>query len=151
MKKYLTVFLFFVFLFGIFSCSLSDKKPAAKKNTVLVSLPPYGYVIEKIAGPTLTVKNILPLGANLHDFEPTAKDLNILLQSDIWFSVGEVFEDKIQQALSNTKNSFIKSQQERNPKEWYLYELYYKSKGVSPIDSTISFLEWKILRKNNLL
>jgi zinc transport system substrate-binding protein len=78
-----------------------------KKNIVLVSLPPYGYVVERIAGPTLTVKNILPLGANLHDFEPTAKDLTTLLQVDLWFSVGEIFEEKIRQALSNTKNSFI--------------------------------------------
>jgi zinc transport system substrate-binding protein len=107
MKKYLLTFLFFLFLFVLFGChtSSTDQK---KKHLVLVSLPPYGYVVEKIAGPTVTVKNLLPLGANLHDFEPTAKDLTSLLQADLWFSNGDLFEEKICEAMSHTKNSFVK-------------------------------------------
>ncbi|MFA5250416.1 MAG: zinc ABC transporter substrate-binding protein, partial [Parachlamydiales bacterium] len=86
-------YLLFASLFLLAGCS-GEKKPSVKpkKPLVLVSIPPYLFFVQKIAGETLEVKNLIPAGADPHNFEPTPKHLTSATRALIWFRSEEPFE-----------------------------------------------------------
>lgn len=66
---------------------------------VLVSIPPTKFLVEKIAGGTLSVSTLVPPGLSPHDFEPNAKEMVEALGTKIWFQIGEGFERRSAKAL----------------------------------------------------
>jgi zinc transport system substrate-binding protein len=83
--------LFFSFFFSILY---------AGKPVVLVSLSPYRFLVEKISNDAVTVKVIAPQNFDPHNFEPTLKHMENLTDGDIWFCIGEIFENKVKKILS---------------------------------------------------
>lgn len=77
----------------------SDKIPK-----VLVSVDPYAYLVEKIAGKTIEIQVLIPPGVNAHLYEPTPKEIEKLLITDIWMRLGDPVEKKL-----------VKVLQEKNP------------------------------------
>lgn len=75
----------------------------ADKNShiVLVTLAPYKFFVEQIAGNTVKVNLIVPRGASPHSYEPNARQILESSQADIWFLIGETFEDRAVQALTS--------------------------------------------------
>ncbi len=71
------------------------------KPRVLVSVPPHKFFVEQIAKDTVDVKVLIPPGANAHTFEPSPKDVNRMIGADIWFRVGEGFEDRLIKTLQS--------------------------------------------------
>lgn len=90
----------FLCLLALFSCA---KKPApsSQKPLVLVSIAPYRFLAEKIAGETLDVKAVVPTASNPHSFEPTSADVSRMSQAQVWFRIGEPFEKKIVSILQS--------------------------------------------------
>lgn len=68
---------------------------------ITVSVGPTKSLIEKIAGPLVTVNTFVPAGASPHSYEPTPKQLLQTAQTHIWFQIGEGFEGKALDALSS--------------------------------------------------
>ena len=66
-----------------------------KRPLVLVSIAPYKLLAERIAGEELTVQTIIPPRANPHAFEPTSRQVLEISRGQIWFRIGEPFEEKI--------------------------------------------------------
>lgn len=88
------LFLFLFFL--LFGCSRSsDPAPENKKPLVLVSIAPYKSLTERIAGGALAVQTIIPPRSNPHAFEPTSRQVMEISHGQIWFRIGEPFEEKI--------------------------------------------------------
>ena len=54
-----------------FGCQKKTNEVSDKVPLVIVSIPPYEYIIEKIVGETIEVKTLIPSGANVHSYEPT--------------------------------------------------------------------------------
>jgi len=107
MKSVIKIFLIPLFILVSF-CALwgvSEKElsPAGdtRSHTVLVSINPYKDIIRRIAGETVQVIVLVPPGANMHTFEPTPKQMMNVSQADLWFRMGESFEEK---ALSSLKS-----------------------------------------------
>ena len=90
LKKLLT------FLFGLF---LILPICQATEARVLVSIAPYIEIVQKIGGNLVLVELVVPQGADSHNFEPTPKQVQTVAQSKLWFTIGEVFEKKMQKAL----------------------------------------------------
>lgn len=88
MKAIFLTFCLFVFS----SCS---KEQLEKSPTILVTIPPYAYLVEKIAGQTVDVQTLVPPGANPHIFEPTPRQVESAFGSKIWFTIGDPFERKL--------------------------------------------------------
>ena len=86
---------FFVFfllaLFGLCSC----RSPEPKEKTVLVSLPPYRYFVERIAQGSVQVETLVPQGVNPHHYEPPPRQIASLDSAVIWFRIEEPFEEKL--------------------------------------------------------
>ncbi len=88
MRKPLLLFL--TLLAGCFAPASKSSKPV-----VLVTIPPYAYYVEQIAGDTVSTEIFVPPEANPHTYEPTPKQVEKFAQAKIWFRFGDPIEQKI--------------------------------------------------------
>jgi zinc transport system substrate-binding protein len=68
---------------------------------VLVSVAPHKFFVEKIAKDTVEVHLMVPAGASAHTYEPTPRQMLTVSKADIWFRIGEPFENRAMQALKS--------------------------------------------------
>jgi zinc transport system substrate-binding protein len=68
---------------------------------VLVSVAPPKFFVEKIAKNTVEVQLMVPAGASAHTYEPTPKQMMAVSKANIWFRIGEPFENRAIQALKS--------------------------------------------------
>lgn len=80
-----------------FSCA--TKKDEGPSRIILVSIAPYKFFVEKIAGDTVSVQQIVPTGSSPHSFEPTSRSILKASRADAWFRIGESFEKRAKQAM----------------------------------------------------
>lgn len=85
-------------LLGV-SCEKNPPHPIAAKPLILVSIAPYCFLAEQIAGPDFEVKTVVPSAVNPHSFEPTANQVKEMGKGTVWFRIGEPFEGKVADIL----------------------------------------------------
>lgn len=90
---------FFKYLFFVIFINLFYSIQAVP--TVIVSVAPYKFFVNKIAGETVDVYLMVPAGASSHTYEPTPRQMMQASQADLWFSIGESFEKRAMQALQS--------------------------------------------------
>lgn len=78
---------------------------AQEKPIVLVTIAPYAYFVERIAGGTVHIETLVPPEMNIHIYEPSPRLVQTSGSARVWFRIDEPFEKKI-----------VKAFQERNPK-----------------------------------
>ena len=77
------------------SVANSDGKPA-----VTVTIPPYKFFVDKIAGDKVDVNVMVPAGGNPETYEPTAQQMVELSKSALYLKVGNIgFEQTWMQKL----------------------------------------------------
>ncbi len=82
---YCVVFLFAAISIMAWSCS-SGKK--AKPN-IMVSILPQKFIVQQIVGDRYDVNVLVPAGFSPESYDPTPKDLMVLSNTDIYFSIGD--------------------------------------------------------------
>lgn len=87
-------FFYFIFL-ACFPLSLLY----AEKPTVIVSVAPDCFFVEKIGGETIQVLLMVPAGASAHTFEPSPRQMVQVGKASLWFTIGESFEERAIQAI----------------------------------------------------
>lgn len=68
-------------------------------NSVIVSVLPHKYFVDRITGGALEVIVMIPAGASPHSYEPPPRLILKAAQADIWFTIGEGFEQKAIEAI----------------------------------------------------
>lgn len=68
-------------------------------ESVIVSVAPHKFFVERIAGNTVNVVLMVPASSTPHSYEPPPKQILEAAKADIWFRVGEGFEKKAIEAL----------------------------------------------------
>lgn len=89
--------------------SAGEQGDNAEKLTVYTSLYPYQFFAEQIGADRVEVHNLVPPGAEPHEFEPTPKDVVKLSEADVFVYNGAGFErwiDKVLDAV-DTSNMVI--------------------------------------------
>lgn len=94
--KPLTLFLFIFFGASFFFTAIYADVPY-----VLVSVAPHKFFVERIAKNTVEVQLMVPAGASAHTYEPTPKQMMTVSKANIWFRIGEPFENRAIQALKS--------------------------------------------------
>lgn len=94
-------------LVGLFGCG-SPAPKRSEKPTVLVSIVPFAYVVQKIAEENVNVEIFVPRGADPHSYEPTPKQVETAHRSQLWLRIGEPFEERVLKVLK-TPDSSIKT------------------------------------------
>jgi zinc transport system substrate-binding protein len=77
----------------------------AEPPRVLVTVPAYRYFVQRIAGATVQVELMVPVGASAHTYEPTPKQVLHAARADLWFITGEPFEAQAWRALQGVQRS----------------------------------------------
>ncbi len=93
--------LIFLFLSLCFFGCFSVKNPQEKRGDILVSIPPYQFLVKEIVQDSFSVKSIVPPKANSHFYEPSPSSFSSLDSAIIWFQIGENFEKKLSSVLKN--------------------------------------------------
>lgn len=81
---------------------------STKSHYVLVSVAPYKYFLEKIAGDKVKVGLVVPAGASSHSYEPSPRQMDEVVKADLWFSIGEAFENRVLPVLQ-ARNKSLKA------------------------------------------
>lgn len=71
----------------------------ASERVALVSMAPYVRMIEDLTDKQVQVELLVPAGFSAHTYEPTPKQIMNATKGAIWFTVGELFESRVQAAL----------------------------------------------------
>ncbi len=85
-----------ILLLLIVGCS-----PLWAKTHVLVSVAPQKFLVEAIGGPQVEVEVIVPAGASPHTYEPSPKQAVGVSKGEIWFRLGEGFEEHLMPLLKD--------------------------------------------------
>jgi zinc transport system substrate-binding protein len=96
-KSYRYFIIIFLFCLSFNSLKAND----VRSHSVIVSVAPHRFFVEKISGDTLKVLLMVPAGASAHTYEPTPKQTIAASNADMWFRIGESFEDKAISALKS--------------------------------------------------
>lgn len=100
------IILLTILISPLFFISCSKKEPISEKPIAFATIAPYAFMLEKIAGDTLTVETLIPQGMNIHTYEPSPKLIESQMKAAVWFRIDEPFEKKI-----------VASIQEKNPRQ----------------------------------
>lgn len=105
MKRFFCFFLPCLFaLFLAFGCSPRIKKEGPP--LVLAGLPPYLGLVERLAGSWVESRSLIAPTADPHLFEVTPRDLANLDKAILLIGVGEPFEKKVAERLSQSNKQF---------------------------------------------
>lgn len=97
-----TILKYLLFLFYLCPLYGESKGPKeAQSHRVMVSVAPYKYFLEQIAGDTIQIQLLVPPGASFHTYEPTPRQILEGGKSDIWFRIGENFENRAVEAIKS--------------------------------------------------
>ena len=64
---------------------------AMDKIKIITTIEPIKYLIREIAGDKVEIKTLIPKGANPHTYEVKIKEMKALLNSDMYFKIGNQF------------------------------------------------------------
>lgn len=93
MKKMITSLVMGSVLLLVTACSSNNHNESSIEDlTIYTSIYPIEYFTEEIGGNTVDVETIYPPGADAHTFEPTAKTMAHLAESDAFFYLGAGLE-----------------------------------------------------------
>ena len=87
MKRFAIICIAVFFLVTFVSIS------AAENIQVVVSIPPQVYFVKQIGGDLVDVMSLVPAGANVHTYEPTASQMKVLSQANLYIRIRVEFEE----------------------------------------------------------
>jgi zinc transport system substrate-binding protein len=103
--------LFFTFIWTWLSLLVFNPFSLTAKEeghpSVLVSVAPHKFFVEKIAGNTVDVILMVPAAASAHTYEPTPRQMLAASKAQLWFRIGETFENRAIQALRSHRPDLI--------------------------------------------
>lgn len=94
MKRYIYLIIIGCFLTGSLLVSCKGTPTDNGKPTVSVTIEPFRYFVEQIAGDDVNVNVMVPAGSNPETYEPTPQQMVELSHSVIYFKVGEIGFEK---------------------------------------------------------
>jgi len=94
-------------LLGACSSGESAKTDFANKPSIVVTYSVLGDIVEQLVGDLATVIVVIPDGQDPHEFQPSAKDVEMLNNASIVVSNGLDFEEGLLDPLATAANSGI--------------------------------------------
>lgn len=85
-------------------CSSEQKEQPSSARQVIISIAPYRPFIKRLLNDEVEVNLVVPAGANTHSYEPTPRQVGIVSSADVWFRIGEEFEEPMLNALKSQRD-----------------------------------------------
>lgn len=106
-KYILLSVLFTLVLLGTLSCQPSSGGPGGKKS-IVVTYSVLGSIVKELVGDKATVTVSIPNGADPHEAELSAKDIEVINKSDLVIENGLGLEAAMKNALAAARNRGVK-------------------------------------------
>lgn len=107
-KRLLSLGLILIFIFALTGCNNSNNEKDSERLRVGVTISPLKYFVEEIGKDKVDVFSIIPDGSDAHTFDPKPKDLNELINSDIFVYNGLGMEEWIDSVLTTVDSEKVK-------------------------------------------
>ncbi len=93
------------------ACSPIDSNESNGKTSVVTSFYPMEYLAERIGGDKVSVRNLVPAGAEPHDWEPSPKDIAAIQKAKVFVYQGivETWADRIVSDMNTGKTAVVKA------------------------------------------
>ncbi len=79
----------------------------ASERLALVSVAPYVELVDELTEKQVTVQLLVPPGFSSHTYEPTPKEIINATKASIWFTIGELFEERVERALKSENPKLV--------------------------------------------
>ena len=120
-KVWVCISLILVAILFLVSCQSTAQPVAAGKKTVVVTYSILGSVVNDLVGDSANVVVMMPNGADPHEWEPSAKDIETLNRADLIVQNGIELEGGMQKTLEEARG--------RGCENFYRVRLYNNSKS----------------------
>jgi zinc/manganese transport system substrate-binding protein len=91
----------------LFSCSPAASKPQGKAKTIVVTYSILGSLVSDLVGDGATVKVLIPNGLDVHEWEPSARDMEALMKADLLVVNGLGLEAGLGKSLERAREKGI--------------------------------------------
>lgn len=110
MKKLISLFLSFIIIFSFAACAdnVTDIPEDDGKLTVVTTVFPVYDWTRNVTGDMCNVIYLDKSGADMHSFEPTASDIVLLAEADVFIHIGGVSDKWVESAVESAKNDSLK-------------------------------------------
>ena len=107
MKQVMMIFGLGVLVFWLSGCGSGGDEGAVVdgKVSVVVSIDPQGYFVERVGGEYVTCEVMAPPGSSPHTYEPTPQQMVKLGKASLYFSIGVPFEQMLLENIIATHES----------------------------------------------
>ena len=105
--KHLRLISTLVILFSLLLGACQSTQAESEKPLVFVSIPPQKYFVERIAGDSVDVQIMVEPGAEPHTYEPKPAQMTALAATDLYFAVGDSFEDTWLDRIEDTNPDLV--------------------------------------------
>jgi zinc transport system substrate-binding protein len=103
MKLILIIF-FTVAISGLVAACGGGGDGAESRKTVVASFYPLAFAAEQVGGPTVSVENLTPPGAEPHDLEVSPSDVSKIRSADLVLLLGPGFQPQLEDAAGTGSN-----------------------------------------------
>ena len=109
MKKLISLFLSFIIIFSFAACAdnVTDIPEDDGKLTVVTTVFPVYDWTRNVTGDICNVIYLDKSGADMHSFEPTASDIVLLAEADVFIHIGGVSDKWVDSAVESAKNDSL--------------------------------------------
>jgi len=109
MKKLISLFLSFIIVFSFAACAdnVTDIPEDDGKLTVVTTVFPVYDWTRNVTGDICNVIYLDKSGADMHSFEPTASDIVLLAEADVFIHIGGVSDKWVGSAVESAKNDSL--------------------------------------------
>lgn len=106
-QKIISVLVLYVLIMSIVSCAPFNQTQASEKPLITVTYSVLGSLVQELVGDTATVNVLVPNGQNLHEWKPSAKDIETLMKSDVIVQNGFNLEEGLIYPIEEAKASGV--------------------------------------------
>lgn len=87
------------------ACSLNRPAGKTAKKTIVTTYAVLGAVVKDLVGDEFEVKTMIPNGLDIHEWEPSAKDIETLTKADLVIENGLGLEEGMGKALAQARKA----------------------------------------------
>jgi zinc/manganese transport system substrate-binding protein len=89
--------------------SCGPKRDAVRtgKRTIIATYPVLGAIVQDLVGEAFEVKSAMPNGADVHEWEPSAKDIEALTRADLIVENGIGLEGGMEKSLDQARRAGV--------------------------------------------
>ena len=95
-------------LAGLLACGPRPSAGQPKKKTLVVTYAVLGSVVKDLVGDAFDVATLIPNGKDIHEWEPSAQDIETLTRADLVVENGLGLEGGLEKALDQARRSGAK-------------------------------------------